>query len=184
MKVSLKTMIPATMMALSAMTMSSCIGCGTPVKEKEKERTEQISNYAAQIAPFDTAKANLPIIEGDRVIFRNEDGDIITIKSDDDAGGQITQSLYKAIRKFSTPENPNITSSEKFYSEISKYIPKNFQSGIYNSNVHNGYHELIQGFLNKLFDIYAEDDSEGGTTITVREYTQMMDAWSSTGVRE
>ena len=177
MNVSMKTMIPATMIALSAFTMASC-------GDKSNNEVNETQINKVELAPYDSTKANLPIIEGDRVIFRNQDGDIVTITSDDDADGQITQSLYKAIRKFSTYEKPNITESTKFYAEVSKNIPKNYQSGLYNSSTHNSYHALIQGFLNKLFGIYAEDDSEGGTTITVNEYTQMMDAWSSTGKAE
>ena len=176
MNVSMRTLIPTATIALSAMAMS---GCGSKSNNEVKETQNKI-----ELAPYDSTKANLPIIEGDKVIFRNQDGDIVTVKSDDDADGQITQSLYKAIRKFSTPENPNITEPTKFYTEVSKYIPKNYQSGVYNSSTHNSYHALVQGFLNKLFDIYAEDDSEAGTTITVNEYTEMMDAWSSTGIRE
>ena len=38
--------------------------------------------------------------------------------------------------------------------------------------------------FNELFDLFTDEDSEKGETITVNEYTQMMDAWSSTGVRE
>ena len=176
MNVSMRTMIPAAIMAVSAITMASC---GSKSNNNAKETINKV-----QLAPYDSTKANLPVIEGDRITYRNEDGDIVTVKSDDDADGQITQSLYKAVRKFSTPEKPNITEPTKFYAEVSKNIPKNYQSGVYNSSTHNSYHALVQGFLNKLFDIYAEDDSEAGTTITVKEYTEMMDAWSSTGIRE
>jgi hypothetical protein len=38
--------------------------------------------------------------------------------------------------------------------------------------------------LAELVDIYTDGDSEKGKTITVNEYTQMMDAWSSTGNKE
>ena len=174
MKVSMKTMIPAAMLTLSAMTFASC--------SSEKQNKEEKNKI--ELAPYDSTKANLPIIDGNNVIYRNTDGDIVTVQSDDDADGQITQSLYKAIRKFSTAENPNITESGKFYSEVSKYIPKNYQTGLYNSNAHNGYHALVQGFFDQLYNIHAEDDSPEGSTITVDEYTQMMDAWSSTGIRK
>ena len=176
MNVSMRTMIPTATIALSASALSNF---GSRSGNEVKEIKNKI-----ELAPYDSTKANLPIIDGDKVIFRNTDGDIVTVKSADDADGQITQSLYKAVRKFSTPENPNITESGKFYSEVSKYIPKNYQTGLYSSNAHNGYHALVQGFFDQLYNIHAEDDSPGGTTITVKEYTEMMDAWSSTGIRE
>ena len=44
-------------------------------------------------------------------------------------------------------------------------------------------HLQCSNMFNKLFDIFTSPKSEGGENITVNEYTKMMDAWSSTGIR-
>ena len=44
-------------------------------------------------------------------------------------------------------------------------------------------HLQCSTMFNKLFDIFTSPKSEGGENITVNEYTKMMDAWSSTGIR-
>ena len=44
-------------------------------------------------------------------------------------------------------------------------------------------HLQCSNMFNKLFDIFTAPKSEGGEAITVKEYTKMMDAWSSTGVK-
>ncbi len=169
MNVSLKTMIPATMMALSAMTFASC-GSKTEKAVKSKEIKTELP------VPFDSANANLPVIDGNRIIYRNTDGDVVSIKNDE---GQ-TLALYKAIKKFSTREKPNITETDKFFTEVSKNIPKT--DNLKDTHAINLLHSTI--LFNELFDLFTEDDSDGGKTITVNEYTHMMDAWSSTGIKE
>ena len=42
-------------------------------------------------------------------------------------------------------------------------------------------HTQCSQLFSKLFDIFTSPKSEKGDTITVNEYTKMMDAWSSTG---
>ena len=114
MNLSIKTIIPTAIHTLSAMMLSSC---GNEVKNGVNNNTKP---NKVELAPSDSTKANLPIIDGDRVTFRNADGYIVSIKNDE---GQ-TLALYKAINKFSTKEKPNITESKKIFTEVSKNIPK------------------------------------------------------------
>lgn len=175
MKISMKTMIPTTMLALSAMSVSSC------GREKNNNITNNTKNKV-ELAQYDSTKANLPVIDGDIITYRNINGDIVSIKNDK---GQ-TLALYKAINKFSTKENPNITESKKFFTEVTKNIPKTQNRGFIDESsvvrATNLLHSTI--LFNELYDIFTDEDSEKGETITVNEYTQMMDAWSSTGIRE
>ena len=169
------TMIPTTMLALSAMVFSIN-------SNQAKNNVNNNQKNKVELAQYDSTKANLPVIDGDRVTFRNADGDIVSIKND---GGQ-TLALYNAINKFSTKENPNITESKKFFTEVSKNIPKVEDASMINNyrivRATNLLHSTM--LFNELFDLFTDEDSEKGKTITVNEYTQMMDAWSSTGVRE
>lgn len=175
MKVSVKTIIPTTMLALSTMAITSC-------GSKTNSNINKNTINKMELAPYDSTKANLPIIDGDRITFRNTDGDIVSIKNDE---GQ-TLALYKAINKFSTKENPNITESKKFFTEVSKNIPKTdntIMTSHYGTiRATNLLHSTM--LFNELFDLFTDENSEKGDTITVNEYTQMMDAWSSTGIKE
>lgn len=180
MKLSMKTAIPATMVALSAMTVA---GCGSKINsETNKNKIE--------LAPYDSTKQNLPIINDNKVTYRNMDGDIVTIQSMETKNSRYSKlmtSLYKAINKFSTKENPNITNPDGFYVEVEKNIPKSFKS----ESIPDEYDELYalkslqaSHMLSELVDMFTEDDSEDGKNISVNEYTQMMDAWSSLGIKE
>ncbi len=175
MKVSMKTMIPTTMLALSAMAVSSC---GSKVNNDVNNNPKN----KVKLASFDSTKANLPIIDGNKVTYRNTDNDVVSIR----AGlfEENTLALYKAINKFSTKENPNITEPEKFYAEVEKNIPKNSLNDVLQVQAQALVGMQCSNLLDELVDIYTDGDSEKGKTITVNEYTQMMDAWSSTGVRE
>ena len=179
MNVSMKTMIPTAMLALSAMTLSSC-------GSKTNSNINKNTINKMELAPYDSTKANLPVIDGDKVTYRNTDGDVISISISSEAYKNRMTSLYKAIIKFSAKENPNITEPEKFYTEVEKNIPKNFNAGstVYQEQIYSQYGLHSSILLENLYNKFTAPDSEQGKTITVNEYTQMMDAWSSTGIRE
>ncbi len=175
MNVSMRTILPSAMFAFSALTLA---GCGNNKIQNAHESAKSKVIPAA----YDSTKANLPIIDGDKVTYRNTDGDVVTIKSG--LYKENTLALYKAINKFSTIENPNITEPEKFYAEVEKNIPKNSLNDVLQTQAQALVGMQCSNLLAELVDIYTDGDSEKGKTITVNEYTQMMDAWSSTGNKE
>lgn len=111
MKVSMKAMIPTTMLALSAMAVSSY---GSKVNNDVNNNPKN----KVELASFDSTKANLPIIDGNKVTYRNTDNDVVSIR----AGlfEENTLALYKAINKFFTKENPNITEPENSMQKLKK----------------------------------------------------------------
>ena len=126
---------------------------------------------------FEPTKPNLPIIEGDSIAFRNSDNEVIKIK--DDKYGYIS-SLYKAILKHSTKVQPNIVDTEKFYMDVEKNFSKRAfsDSPAINSALESGY-IAISNMFDRLYRVVTDDRSQEGKTITVEEYTNMMDTWSS-----
>ncbi|MCM1004301.1 MAG: hypothetical protein NC408_08175 [Candidatus Gastranaerophilales bacterium] len=157
----------ASTMALAAMGTVSC------------SKSDSNSNESPQMTvlksnkPMDFSKPNLPMVEQSggiychKISYRNVDGDVVEIETRD----QNKTSLYNAIKKYSTNENPNIDDVEAFYCEVEKQNAA--RGGYYDRSARN---TLL---LKNLYDIFTKPDSEGGKTITVKEYTHMMDAWSS-----
>ena len=172
----------ATLMALAALAVSSTslFSCGDGSKAKEEKiNTEIVTNFANSLEHdvFEPSKPNLPIIEGDNIAFKNTDNEVIKIK--DDRYGYIS-SLYKAILKHSTNEQPNIVATEKFYMDVEKNFSKKAfsDSPAINSALESGY-IAISNMFDRLYRVVTDDRSQEGKTITVEEYTNMMDTWSS-----
>ena len=177
MNVSMKTMIPTAMLALSAMTLSSC---GSDKKNNVNDSTKN----KVELAQFDSTKANLPVFQNNKIVFRTDYGEIKTVSSN----SQSVVALYKAITNLSTPEKPNIEDVNGFYTAVQSNISKNRYKDWSTEDI-RGITEVLHSnnitiFFDKLFNMFTAADSDGGKTITVKEYTQMMDAWSSTGVSE
>ena len=172
----------ATLMTLAALAISSTalFSCGDGSKAREEKiKTEIVANFANSLEHdvFEPSKPNLPIIEGDSIAFRNTDNEVIKIK--DDRYSYIS-SLYKAILKHSTNEQPNIVDTEKFYMDVEKNFSKKAfsDSPAINSALESGY-IAISNMFDRLYRVVTDDRSQEGKTITVEEYTNMMDTWSS-----
>ena len=172
----------ATLMALAALAVSSTalFSCGDGSKAREEKiNTEIVTNFANSLEHdvFEPSKPNLPIIEGDNIAFKNTDNEVIKIK--DDRYGYIS-SLYKAILKHSTNEQPNIVDTEKFYMDVEKNFSKKAfsDSPAINSALESGY-IAITNMFDRLYRVVTDDRSQEGKTISVEEYTNMMDTWSS-----
>lgn len=136
-------------------------------------------------------KPNIPRINSNVIQYRNLSGKVVNVRVIDDA----TISLYKAIQKHSNPYSPDIKDIGGFYADVESNISKvqldessdwAVKSRIYDVTsqaVVALRHLQCSTMFNKLFDIFTSPKSEGGENITVNEYTKMMDAWSSTGIR-
>lgn len=165
MKIGLRTAVPVVGVGLLAMaTIGVC-------KKNNNESNESVRIGVRQSnRVLDLNKTNLPKINGDVVEFTNTDGNQVKVK-----GSSITKSLYQAIKKFSKPENPTIDDVESFYSEVEKNIPKANLTLI-------GYSQskLASDLFSRMYDNYTLENSDSGKSISVKEYTEMMDAWTST----
>ena len=115
---------------------------------------------------LDTTKPNLPTIAKTYIGFKSLNGDEICI-----ARGVYADALYKAVIATSTNEEPNITDVGRFYAEVEKNIP-----GGVSENDLLRIRNVTNRFKN-LFDLFTHPDSKEGRTITVEEYTSMMEAW-------
>ena len=136
-------------------------------------------------------KPNIPRISSNVIQYRNLSGKVVNVKVVDNA----TISLYKAIQKYSNVNSPDINDIGGFYADVESNISKvqldessdwGVKSRIYDVTsqaVVALRHLQCSTMFNKLFDIFTSPKSEGGENITVNEYTKMMDAWSSTGIK-
>lgn len=136
-------------------------------------------SYKPQLEQTDsinTKKPNIPLIGKDSIYYRGLDGKVKNV-----ANSEEIASLYNAISKMSTNENPNIANSEDFYIEVQK----NIQGEKEEKNVwvqprieKNIFKARISEYFDNIFKLFTRPESEEGSVITVREYTKMMDAFS------
>lgn len=177
----LKSAALAGIMSLAAL---SCSSNNNTEKINTGSSQEQIKNLENKYSDsLDFSKPNLPRITHDYIFYRNSEGKLVTVNNNTKYGCPV-QSLYSAIAKMSTPEKPNIEDTDKFFVEVEKNIKKspigeaqcydllNIQTALNNTQASD--------LFNRLFNMFTTPDSDGGKTITVKEYTYMMDAWSST----
>ena len=165
-----KVLAVTSALLLSALTASSCLKEDN--NNKITQDTVELTNL--KNSELDLSKPNLPVITDDYIYYKNLDGDVIQLDRNKRGSAEhksCGSSVYKAIQKMSTTDSPNIEDVGRFYSEVEK-DNLNFSRGI------NILH-ATQKFKN-LFDVYTHPDSKLGRTISVEEYTAMMDAWSST----
>ena len=165
--------------AICAGLTTSCANSNSTQEESIKTEVVAKPSFAKPLENdvFEPTKPNLPIIEGDNIAFKNTDNEVIKIK--DDRYDYIS-SLYKAILKHSTNEQPNIVDTEKFYMDVEKNFSKKAfsDSPAINSALESGY-IAISNMFDRLYRVVTDDRSQEGKTITVEEYTNMMDTWSS-----
>lgn len=193
----LKTLAAATPLAISALAITGCHSndnnkvsqyvskdySSMPIEQKYNAKSEE---------KIDNNTPNLPRrVNSDIIQYRNLSGKLVDVKIVDDA----TISLYSAIHKHSTKNSPEIKDIGGFYTDVESNISKaqydesdnmTAQGSIYELNGQNVValrHLQCSTMFNKMFDIFTSPNSEGGENITVNEYTKMMDAWSSTGIR-
>ncbi len=203
-----KTLAVTTPLAISAFALTGCHNhdhdgyrafeeqtnfenYSTPLQQERQVYNENDSSRTTQQERPDYRNPNLPRISSNLIQYRNLSGNVVNVKVVDNA----TVSLYKAIQKYSNANSPDIKDIGGFYADVESNISKNQRDKtdrptVYASNYHvNGQsvialrHLQCSIMFNKLFDIFTSPKSEGGENITVNEYTKMMDAWSSTGVR-
>lgn len=153
--------------ALASTLALATLGTASCSKESSNETIKTETVLQPQ-KPMDFTKPNFPAIHGNKVTYRNIEGDIVEF----DLETSPKAALYKAINKYSTTENPNIDDVEGFYCEVEKNNRTPFNDMKFFS-----IRSTI--LLKNLYDMFTAPDSESGKTITVKEYTHMMDAWSS-----
>lgn len=163
-------------MLLGVAALTSCGGANKNSDKESETKKQEIEVLNKNIQPIDLTKPNLPII--DRSMNDNRDWDwanTITYKDLDGRthvftnGSDAAVSLYKAIQKYSTAENPNITDIFGFEAEVVK-------QGLLRSDCQRV--DLGQVFT-ELVHQATKSTSDGGEEITVQEYTEMMDSWSN-----
>lgn len=139
------------------------------------------NSKAIKVDSIDLTKPNRPLVEGNKIRYKRLNGELITLRTE--AGLQIKNtaatSLYKTISSMVTEQKPNIEDVEKFYVEFEKNNDKS--CGINEARLPQIQASML---FNNLFKLFTNPDSDGGKTITVKEYTQMMDAWSSFGIKK
>ena len=171
----LGTGIVSSAVALSTLALSGC----------DKKSSSKENNIAGKelvsTDSIDLTKPNLPLIDGNKISYKRLNGENVTLKIESypSLKNIAAASLYKTISKMSTQQQPNIEDVEEFYVEFEK-----------NNDKSNGINEArlpqIQASMmfDNLFRLFTAPDSDRGKTITVKEYTQMMDAWSSFSTKE
>ncbi len=195
----LKPLSVATPLAISALALAGCHSSHNNRTCEEQAIVEDCNSVTAEREynaesnqKVDANKPNLPrLINSNIIQYRNLSGNLVNVRVVDNA----TISLYSVITKHSTEDSPEIEDIGGFYADVEANISKaqcdesdnmTAQSSIYDlsgQNVIALRHLQCSTMFNKLFDIFTSPKSEGGENITVNEYTKMMDAWSSTGVR-
>lgn len=141
--------------------------------------TQVYENYPSvptqQTMPeYSNTRPNLPMISKDFIQYRNLSGEIINVEVNDNT----TISLYKAIQQHSNINSPDITDIGSFYADVESNIIKNPEHRTPRGQLSTMHCSIL---LNKLIELFTSPKSEKGDTITVNEYTKMMDAWRSTG---
>ena len=167
----LKPLVLATAVTAAALTTTSCGATKTNNQELDQDTVELTTLKKGKL---DLSKPNLPEINEDYIYYKNLDGDVFEVFVERGYNKpEAIGSLYKAIKKMSTEESPNIKDVGRFYAEVESNI-----MAYYSSSGPDMLHTTQK--LKNLFDVYTHPDSEEGRTITVEEYTNMMHAWSST----
>ena len=94
-----------------------------------------------------------------------------------------TAAVYRAIAKMSTEKEPDIIEPEEFYSEVQKNINSddNSQTILEKAIDKQIYKMRMADLFDKVFKMATAFESDGGSVITVKEYTRIMDTFSKTG---
>ena len=125
---------------------------------------------------IDITKPNLPVMNKDSIYYLGLDGKLNSAINSSEVAA-----VYNAISKMSTKEKPDISDTDNFYLEVQK----NIQADRDDKNMwvqprieKNVFKSRLSDYFDKVFQLYTKSESDGGSIITVKEYTKMMDAFS------
>ena len=162
---------------LAGAVVTTMLATGCKQKNTIKEDFVDFYVETKENKPLDFTSPNLPVFVDEKTIYKNQEGDVIVLDKRDD----VMTSLYQAIEKHSTDKSPDIEEPEAFYVDVQKNILKGAPTFGILFTISKGIREMQSTLLfNKLYDMFTAQDSDKGKTISVKEYTMMMDAWSST----
>ena len=170
----LKTLAVATPLTISALALTSCQSNDNNKVTEEQSVSKDYSSMpiepkynAKSEEKIDNNKPNLPRrIDSDIIQYRNLSGKLVNVK---------------VIGGFYADVETNISKAQK--DKTDNMTAQGSISDLSGQNIIALRHLQCSNMFNKLFDIFTSPKSEGGEAITVKEYTKMMDAWSSTGVK-
>ena len=198
-----KAILPLSTIAAALLTTTAISSCKHIQKQEyncnqqdsliENSFTKADVNTQEQESNCNQHDYNCPLITNNYIQYKNLAGEEQTVGIVDEA----TISLYSAIQKYTSHKEPNIVDITSFYTDVEKNISKNeIGKSDYNIRRTNDIEDInknlkisiattrhlqCSNLFNKLYDMFTAPNSEKGDTITVNEYTKMMDAWSSTG---
>ena len=148
----------------------TCIGLNSCSKKCDSKPIQERKDS------IDITKPNLPVMNKDSIYYLGLDGKLNSAIN----SGEVA-AVYNAISKMSTTKNPDITDTDDFYLEVQK----NIQAERDDKNTwvqprieKNVFKSRLSDYFDKVFQLYTKSESDGGSTITVKEYTKMMDAFS------
>lgn len=173
----LGTGIAGSMIMLAPAALNSCSHTSENSQEQKAELAVNKQEELLSTDSIDLTKPNLPLIREDYIQYRGLDGKVNKI-----VNSEKTASLYKAIAEMSTDKKPEIADADEFYVAVQKDIQKaNECVTVHAYTAQNLDRFRISNYFENLLKRFTAPESEGGSNITVREYTLMMDAFSKAG---
>lgn len=149
----------------------ACVAFNSCSKQQQEDKPIQERNDS-----IDITKPNLPVMNKDSIYYLGLDG-----KLNSAINSREVAAVYNAISKMSTKEKPDISDTDDFYLEVQK----NIQADRDDKNMwvqprieKNVFKTRLSDYFDKIFQLYTKSESDGGSIITVKEYTKMMDAFS------
>ena len=148
----------------------ACVALNSCSKQQEDKPIQERKDS------IDITKPNLPVMNKDSIYYLGLDG-----KLNSAINSREVAAVYNAISKMSTKEKPDISDTDDFYLEVQK----NIQADRDDKNMwvqprieKNVFKSRLSDYFDKVFQLYTKSESDGGSIITVKEYTKMMDAFS------
>lgn len=149
----------------------ACVAFNSCSKQQQEDKPIQERKDS-----IDITKPNLPVMNKDSIYYLGLDG-----KLNSAINSREVAAVYNAISKMSTKEKPDISDTDDFYLEVQK----NIQADRDDKNMwvqprieKNVFKTRLSDYFDKIFQLYTKSESDGGSIITVNEYTKMMDAFS------
>lgn len=143
-----------------------------------KQASTEEDPVLLQTDSIDLTKPNLPVIGENFIQYRGLDGKVNKVINSDE-----TAAVYRAIAKMSTKKEPDILEPEEFYSEVQKNINSSDNSRtILEKAIDKQIYKMrLTDLFDKVYKMATAFESDGGSVITVKEYTRIMDTFSKTG---